>query len=315
MSWIVMLTQLGLPLALLVWVALFPAAGVLALALQVISVAAVLLGISLAALWTMPPFWVPYVYGGAFVLILVRHLLKGAFAGQDLWPTSGGNLLVLLLVSGLGLLGCYLAFEALKGRALPEGDVVDIAAPFPPGHYLIASGGSTQTINPHLNTLDKTVERFQPWRGQSKAMDIFRIEPLGLHKDGWQPREPDRYLTFGTPILAPCQGRVARVVDGVRDMPVPQMDRDHMAGNYVAIECGDAFIILAHFRQGSVAVTTNDQVVVGDFLGQMGNSGNSSEPHLHVHAQRGLPESMPLAGEPLWLTIDGQFLVRNDRIK
>lgn len=315
MPWIVILTQLVLPLALLVWVARFPAAGLLALALQVISVATVLLGISLAALWTMPPFWVPYVYGGALVLILFRHMLKGAFASQGLWKTSAWNSVVLLFVSGLGLLGSYLVFEALKGRALPEGVVVDIAAPFAPGHYLIANGGSTQTINPHLKTLDKTMERFQPWRGQSKALDIFRIGALGLHKDGWQPTEPRHYLTFGTPVLAPCQGRVARAVDGVLDMPVPQMDRDHMAGNFVAVDCGDAFIILAHFRQGSIAVTTNDRVDVGDLLGQMGNSGNSSEPHLHVHAQRGLPERMPLSGEPLWLTINGRFLVRNDRIE
>mgnify|MGYP000019801158 CR=1 FL=1 len=56
------------------------------------------------------------------------------------------------------------------------------------------------------------------------------------------------------------------------------------------------------------------RVKIGDILGQMGNSGNSSEPHLHVHAQRGLPEKAPLAGMPLWLTIDNRFLVRNDTL-
>jgi hypothetical protein len=280
-----------------------------------VGVAAVLLGISLAALWTMPPFWAPLSYGGALVLILLRHALKGRLAGQGLWKTSAANTVVLLFVSGLGLVGSYLSFEALRGRALPDGDVVDIAAPFGPGHYLIASGGSTPTINPHLKTLEGTVERFIPFRGQSKALDIFRIGPLGLHKHGWQPVEPDRYTTFGTPVLAPCRGRVARVVDGIRDMPVPQMDRDHMAGNHVAIDCGEAFVILAHFRQGSITVALNERVDAGDPLGQMGNSGNSSEPHLHVHAQRGLPESMPLGGEPLWLTINGRFVVRNDRIE
>ncbi|MFC4259697.1 M23 family metallopeptidase [Marinobacter lacisalsi] len=91
------------------------------------------------------------------------------------------------------------------------------------------------------------------------------------------------------------------------------MDRDHMAGNHVAIDCGGFFVFLAHLKQGSVAVTPGDPVETGDFLGAMGNSGNSSEPHLH--AQRGLPEGEALAGEPVWLTINGQFPVRNDRLR
>ena len=98
-------------------------------------------------------------------------------------------------------------------------------------------------------------------------------------------------------------------------MSVPQMDREHMAGNYIALDCNDVFIILAHFRKGSILVAVDDPVAIGDPLGQMGNSGNSSEPHLHIHAQRGLPENAPLSGKPLWLTINGRFLVRNDRIR
>ncbi len=73
-------------------------------------------------------------------------------------------------------------------------------------------------------------------------------------------------------------------------------------------------VILAHLRRGSIAVAAGDSVEIGDPLARMGNSGNSSEPHLHVHAQRGLPRDAPLGGEPLWLTINGRFLVRNDRI-
>ncbi len=46
----------------------------------------------------------------------------------------------------------------------------------------------------------------------------------------------------------------------------------------------------------------------------MGNSGNSSEPHLHLHAQRRLPEESPLEGEPEWFAINNRFLVRNDRL-
>lgn len=314
MSWIVVLSQILLPIFLLAWLALFPAPGKLAFGVQSVSVAAALLGIALASLWSMPPFWTPWLYALTLVAILARHLMTG-LPGQGLWNTSIANSVVILLVSGLGVIGGYLACQALQGRTLPQEEVVNIAPPFPSGHYLIAHGGSAQTVNVHLKTLDKGVERFLPWRGQSKALDLFRIGPLGLHKDGWQPTEPAGYTTFGTPVLAPCSGRVAQVVDDAGDMPVPKMDRKHMAGNYVAINCGDFFIILAHLRHGSITVATKDHVEAGDPLAEMGNSGNSSEPHLHVHAQRGMPEGAPLGGDPLWLTINGRFLVRNERIQ
>lgn len=155
--------------------------------------------------------------------------------------------------------------------------------------------------------------RFSDFRGQSRALDIFRISSLGIHVEGWRPEDPGRYLTFAAPLTAPCDGTVARVVDGVPDNRVPRMNREQMAGNYVAIDCGGFFLILAHLRLGSVQVREGQQVAIGDALGQMGNSGNSSEPHLHIHAQRGLPDGSPLGGEPLALTIDGRFMVRNDR--
>lgn len=314
MSWIVMLTQVLLPLALLAWMAFYPAAGWLAWGLQIVSVTSILLGIGLVSLWAVPPFWVPYVYGLLLLLIVATHLFQKGFPGPGLWRASVAISVMILMVAALGLFGGYLAWHAMKGRVLPGEAVVNIAPPFPPGHYLIAHGGSTPMINAHLKTLNPSVERFRPWRGQSKALDIFRITPLGFHKDGWQPADPARYTTFGVPVLSPCSGEVALSVDGIKDMPVPEMDRDHMTGNYVAIDCGDFFVILAHLRQGSTVVVTGDRVKTGAVLGQMGNSGNSSEPHLHVHAQRGLPAEAPLAGDPIWLTINNRFLARNDTL-
>jgi len=244
----------------------------------------------------------------------LAHLARKGVPGPGLWHLSAAGSVILLVVAGLGGFGGYLAWQAAKGRVPPEAAIVNIAPPFPPGHYLVAHGGSTPMVNVHLKTLDEAVERFRSWRGQSKALDIFRIHPTGFHKTGWQPEDPARYSTFGVPVLAPCRGKVALVVDGLEDQPVPVMDREHMAGNHVAVDCGEFFVILAHLRQGSISVATGDKVAIGDLLGQMGNSGNSSEPHLHLHAQKGLPEEAPLSGEPLWLTINNRFLVRNDRL-
>jgi hypothetical protein len=292
-----------------------PAAGWVAWGFQVVSIASVLVGLGLAALWVVPPYWVPHVYGLALVIIVVGQLARGIRGSGGLWQASATNSVAVMLVFGLGLLGSFMGFQALQARLLPEAEVVNIVAPFPSGHYLVAHGGATEMANVHLKTMDETVERFRPWRGQSKGLDIFRITPMGLHKEGWQPTDPAQYLTFGTPVLSPCQGKVAMVVDEHPDMTVPEMDRSYLPGNFVAIDCSGFVVVLAHLHRGSITVGAGDRVDVGDSLGQMGNSGNSSQPHLHVHAQRGLPLETPLGGEPLWMTINGQFLVRNDRVR
>ncbi|SDZ06769.1 Peptidase family M23 [Jannaschia faecimaris] len=67
--------------------------------------------------------------------------------------------------------------------------------------------------------------------------------------------------------------------------------------------------------KGSPAVAPGDRIITGDELGAVGNSGASTEPHLHIHAQRpALDGAVPISGEPLALRIDGRFLVRGDRV-
>ncbi|MFE0461586.1 peptidoglycan DD-metalloendopeptidase family protein [Kitasatospora sp. NPDC058965] len=57
-------------------------------------------------------------------------------------------------------------------------------------------------------------------------------------------------------------------------------------GNHVVLDTGDAVVKLAHLRPGSVTVTVGQHVEAGRLLGEVGNSGNSTEPHLHLHAER-----------------------------
>jgi murein DD-endopeptidase MepM/ murein hydrolase activator NlpD len=64
------------------------------------------------------------------------------------------------------------------------------------------------------------------------------------------------------------------------------MNRLQALGNHVVLDHGNGeFSFLCHFKKGSVAVKTGQKVKAGEPLGQCGNSGNSSEPHLHYHLQ------------------------------
>ncbi|MEX2353130.1 MAG: hypothetical protein WD709_03005 [Gammaproteobacteria bacterium] len=68
---IVLISQVLVPLLVLVWLLVSPAAGILAYIVQVLSIALILLGLALVALWSMPPFWLPWLYGGMLVAIVL----------------------------------------------------------------------------------------------------------------------------------------------------------------------------------------------------------------------------------------------------
>jgi len=97
-------------------------------------------------------------------------------------------------------------------------------------------------------------------------------------------------------------------------MQVPKVDRDHMADNHVMLRCAIADVLRGHLHPGSVRVRAGEHVTMGAWLGSVGNSGNSGEPHLHVHAQsRGSTET-PLDGKPRPIAFTARFPVRGDHI-
>ncbi len=312
---IVLALQVVLPLALLLWIALLPLSSGLGFAFQAAGIAAFLFALARVAQWALPVWWLPWVYAGLWLIIVGTHLLRAHLTGlpplpAGLWGWAGTGLAFVLF--GLG--GWYGA-QAVAGRTPPPVDVIDIANPFGPGAYLVGHGGSNTLVNGHVRTLDPTIERFRPWRGQSYAIDFFGLGSWGLRASGWQPVDPADYAIFGATLVAPCDGTVVRAEGDWPDYEVPQQDSVNRLGNHVILRCGEAEIVFAHMRQNSVAVAPGDQVEVGNRLGEVGNSGASTEPHLHIHAQRPTPEGAPpLSSEPLALRIEGRFLVRGDRL-
>ena len=178
---------------------------------------------------------------------------------------------------------------------------------------LVVNGGSNIKVNQHLMTLDTTIARFQAFRGQSYGVDIVKLDGWGLRANGLVPPEPNKYNIYGVSVYAPYSGQVIAAVDGLQDMPVPQTDRQHMAGNHVLLRCKDADVLLGHFKPGSLKVRMDDAIAIGQAVGAVGNSGNTSEPHLHIHAQQRGTVTEPFSGNPLPMRFDGRFLVRNDR--
>ena len=244
-------------------------------------VATYVVAIGIAGLWLVLPWWLPFAYGAVIVWTIARRL-RGSDDGSQR-PRAVWALVVTVSIGALAVLLVGIIGLALAGRRPPV-EPVDVAFPVGSGTYLVVNGGSQALINAHLSTLEG--ERFAAYRGQSYGVDLVRINRVGLRVPGLLPADPTAYLIYGDPVVAPCQGRVVFAEDGAADMPPPQADRAHMAGNHVILECGSAWIVLGHLQRGSVAVQVGQITEIGHVLGLVGNSGNTGEPHLHVHAQR-----------------------------
>lgn len=154
----------------------------------------------------------------------------------------------------------------------------------------VAWGGDSRKVNQHVSVPD------QRW-----AYD-FLIEP---YLSGSQNLSD--YGCYGTPVVAPVAGLVSSAHDGEPDISPDQaaVNYDAPTGNYVVIRLDETgtYLVIAHLKPGSVAVAAGQRVEEGQVIGQCGNSGNTSEPHIHIHHQRQDPAQFPInfaEGLPLY---------------
>jgi Peptidase family M23 len=305
------LAQLVLPLGAIAWLAIAPQRNALGFCLQALITAILLFAIARAGIWMFPPWWISYVYSLLFILALIiglkRHRPRQRMPSSWLgWAT----------IVGFVAFGVFIGNEAVRswvGQFPPSMPTVDLAAPLRGDHYLILNGGNDIRINAHLKTLDESVPRFRNYRGQSYGVDIIQTDRFGLRAPGLAPNDPTVYQIYGEPVLAPCTGKIVTAIDGFPDMTIPETDPVNRSGNYVMLRCGDADIALAHFRPRSLSVQVGMDVKVGDRIAEVGNSGASDEPHLHIHAQRAGSSAAAFSGDPLPIRLDGRYLIRGDR--
>jgi hypothetical protein len=305
--------QIAVPLAMLGWQAWGRDTTLISWSLKQTAVWSYIYTTSVAGLWLAAPWYVPH----ALMLISISLAARTLPDALRLWrPPAHRRQWMMLTARASTAALCVLGVGfALEGRTLPAETAVDLEFPLQSGHYYVANGGSTELVNAHVRLL--TGERFRRYRGASYGLDVLALNRFGTRASGFAPRDPARYAIFGDAIYAPCEGIVVRVEDYLPDLRPPDVDRSHMAGNFVMLECGDAgefHVLLAHMRSGSVRVHPGDYVTLDVKLGEVGNSGNSDEPHLHVHAQRPGRIWDLFTGDPLPIRFNGRYLVRNDRL-
>lgn len=308
---ILLVGQLAILIALAVWIVRWPPRSTMGLLLQAGGSLLAVFALARAGLWLFPPWWTPYAAAATIVLATVAHTRHATTR----WPagTFGwGSLIVFTALGGYAATLLVTIRHASQSPAEPQ--AIALASPLAPGRYLVVNGGGALLINAHRASMDTSITRLRDWRGNGHAVDLVALDGAGLHADGLLPSDPARYRIFGVEVLSPCDGTVLLSVDGLADQSPPVWDRAHPAGNHVMIDCGDAHVLLAHLRQGSVRMGVGDRVRTGAVLGEVGNSGGTDEPHLHIHAQRPGPPGAPMAGDPLPMLLWDRYLVRGDRV-
>jgi hypothetical protein len=135
---------------------------------------------------------------------------------------------------------------------------------------------------------------------QRYAIDLLAIDRSGSFSG--DPTKNESYFVYGAEALAVAAGQIVSVSDGMAENiptePLPPPSLDTIAGNHVILAMPDGrFALYAHLQPGSIRVQPGDQVSRGQALGLVGNSGNSTEPHLHFHVMDG-PSALASNGRP-----------------
>ncbi|KPU44376.1 murein DD-endopeptidase MepM [Oxobacter pfennigii] len=149
------------------------------------------------------------------------------------------------------------------------------------GEWTVVNGG---VIQEYSHSWEIPTQRY--------AYDFIILNKAGKSFDG-KESNPGSFYCYGQNILAPADGVVIEVGDGNPDSKITA-DRKAICsgrdirGNYIVIQHSkNEYSLLAHLKPNSIIVSVGQHVMRGERIAQCGNSGNSSEPHLHFHLQAG----------------------------
>lgn len=187
----------------------------------------------------------------------------------------------------------------LEGTTIPvEREAVVISPPFR-GEWAAFNGPSNSSGHRRLVlALDGHVAI-----GQRFAIDYLQVDSAGSSRRG-DPLKNTSYYAYGTELLAVADGIIAGVKDSIpENVPgansrVVPITLETVGGNYVAIDIGNGrYALYAHVQPHSLRVKVGDRVKRGQVMALLGNSGNSTEPHVHFQIADG-PTFLSSEGMP-----------------
>ncbi|RIL75837.1 M23 family peptidase [Staphylococcus cohnii] len=96
------------------------------------------------------------------------------------------------------------------------------------------------------------------------------------------PNSCESYYSYGQSVIAPANGVVIDIVDGIPDAPPGENNMKHPEGNYIIIKhTSKEYSMIAHLKPDTFEVNVGDYIRRGQLIARVGNSGNTMEPHIH----------------------------------
>lgn len=249
--------------------------------------------------WDIYGYYLRFIIPVLFLLIVVKSYFQVKHLPWRLSKTNAIEKFTIGVHFMVAVIFSSFLFSALKGYYYPA-HAINLSSPFKNGTYYVVHGGNSTQINYHNSHLS-----------QAYALDIEKLNRIGTRASGITPEELNQYEIYGETIYSPCAGKIINVVDGVKELAPNQMNDQtknyrtkNPEGNSVIIQCKSAEVHIAHMIPRSIKVKQGQQIRDGMVIGKVGNSGNTSEPHLHIHAEK--------KGKGIPVLFDGRFLKRNN---
>lgn len=199
--------------------------------------------------------------------------------------------LLYIVIFILVIAGAYFLYTSYRNNLpIPEGSV-SMEFPLKNGKYIVMFSGRSNDV--HTSNVEKY------------ALDIVKHSSIISLFVG---NDLEKNETYGSVIYSPCVGYVRDLQDGIKDQPLRVKDPSAGGGNYIVIGCNGFNVYMAHIKSGSFRVKLGDKVQTGDELAEIGNSGNTDGPHLHIHAFKEEGENIV----PLPITFNGRYLYKFD---
>ena len=179
---------------------------------------------------------------------------------------------------------------AIKPLAVSDTPPIVIAPPLRGPGWIAADAANNGPDAAHRRAV--LLDNGKAYIAQRYAIDWVKYRVINGEAVTWSGPEDKNtsYFCYDAPIYSVAAGKVAEAVDGIPEN-IPHSGKvaidvnfGNAAGNHVVVDIGyGLYALYAHMRPGSLAVKAGDIVKAGQLLGRVGNSGNSTEPHLHMH--------------------------------
>ena len=258
----------------------------------------------LAGYWEFFGLRFKRIYVLTVTLILVTILLLKFFSFHPLEQN-------IYYTAFIWALQIYLLFQMIKILIVitkSDKGATEIEFPFKNGKYLITDGGNSRIsrlMNYHYYS--PVHKKNKTNKSMLYATDIVKLP--GSNSNFFPPQNED-YPIFGEKVFSPLSGVVIKVVNDIPDNIPYSGNYPYNTGNTIVIKSDNRYLLLGHLKKESIKVSVGDNVNARDLIAEVGNSGYTERPHIHIQLIESATDNF-WQGLGVSMRFDGKNLYKN----